>query len=119
TAFAQVRRTASTVVRRPQLFGDIRRVGAHRKCMAVVAHFRIDVEVVELRELPRQRMGVWRDLFAEQGQRWVAVPTYDVAQYLIVGAVLADQIEDVLDGRGDADAAGNRAGDWRGCRREP
>ena len=57
--------------------------------MAVVADFRVDVEVVELRELTNQRVGVGRDVLAEQRQRRIAVAARDIAEHLIVGSVFA------------------------------
>jgi hypothetical protein len=65
--------------------------------VAVVAHLRVDVEVVEQHELAGERVRVRRDLLSEQGQVRVAVPLRQVAQDLVVGAVLADDVEDVLD----------------------
>ena len=44
-----------------------------------------------------QGVGVGRHRVAEDGQAGVAVAGLDVPENLIVGAVLADDIEDVLD----------------------
>src|SRR4051794_36303461 len=61
--FAEVHAAAACVVRRPDLFDEIRGVGAQRERVTVVADFGIDVEIVERDELPRERVRVRRDLF--------------------------------------------------------
>ena len=65
--------------------------------MTVVADLGVDVEVVEDAELACERVRIRRDVVAEQAQRRVAVAPPHVAKHLIVGAVLADDVEDVLD----------------------
>jgi hypothetical protein len=47
-----------------------------------------------------QGVGVGRDLLAEEAEGRIAVALLEVAQDLVVGAVLADHVEDVLDGEG-------------------
>ena len=101
-ALAQVAPAAAPVVGRPDLLDEVGGVGPRRVRVAVVADLGIDVEVVEQDELPRDGMRVRRGLLAEQAQVRVAVPAFEVAEDLIVGAVLADDVEDVLDGRGIA-----------------
>ena len=53
--------------------------------------------MVEQREALRERVRVRRDVVAEQGQLRVAVAARVVAEDLVVGAVLAHDVEDVLD----------------------
>jgi hypothetical protein len=67
--------------------------------VSVVAHFSVDVEVVEEREVARDRVCVRRDLFAEERQRRIAIAARDIAEDLVVGAVLANDVENVFDRR--------------------
>ena len=76
--------------------------------MAVVADLGVDVEVVEEDERLRQRVRVRRDLLAEERQARIAVAAWHITEDLIVGTVLADDVEDVLDRRGLADHPRNR-----------
>jgi len=55
------------------------------------------IEVVEDPEGIGQGVGVRRDRGAELGQGGVAVALPDVAEFLVVGPVLPDDQEDVLD----------------------
>ena len=73
--------------------------------MTVVADLGIDVEVVEHAELARQCVCVRRHVVAEQAQRRIGVAAIEIAEHLIEGTVLADDVEHVLDRRGIADAA--------------
>ena len=66
------------------------------------------VEVVDQGELPDQRVLVRRDLFAELHQRRVAVAPDVVAEDLVVGPVLLDDVDDVLDRRRLADVVRDR-----------
>ncbi len=113
-ALAQVRRATARVVGRPELLDDVGGVRAHAPRVAVVADLGIDVEVVEDSKFASQRVCVRRDLLAEQAERRVAVGAFDVAEDLVVGTVLADHIEDVLDWRRRSDAPWNRR--RLGCR---
>ena len=60
---------------------------------------RVDVEVVEQHEFARQLVMIGRDVLAEQHQRGIAVAFLHVAEHLIVGAILLDDVDDVLDRR--------------------
>ena len=117
-AFAEIHAAAPAVVGRPQLLDHVGGVGAGRERVAVVADLGVDVEVVEQHELARQRVRVRRHLLAEDGQRRIAVALLEVAEDLIVGAVLADHVEHVLDRRGIADAARDRRRRRRAGRRQ-
>ena len=55
------------------------------------------IEVVEQHELLGQPVLVRRHVFAEHHQRRIAVALLHVAQHLIVGAVLLDDEDHVLD----------------------
>ena len=85
--------------------------------MAVVADLGVDVEVVEQDELAGERVGVGRDLLAEEAEARIAVAFRHVAEDLIVGAVFLDDVEDVPDRRCAADRARDRRG--RGSSRRP
>ena len=54
-------------------------------------------------------MLVGRHFAAENGQARIAVAALHVAEHLVVGAVLLDDVQDVLDGRAGADAGRNNA----------
>ena len=51
--------------------------------MPAVADLGVDVEVVEEHELPRERVGVRRDVVPEQAQRRVRVALVHVAEDLV------------------------------------
>jgi hypothetical protein len=53
--------------------------------------------VVEQREALGEEVGVRRQVAAEDREVRVAVATLVVAEHLVVGAVLAHDVEDVLD----------------------
>ena len=116
-AFAQVEAAALAVERRPQLLDGVGRVGRGRVGVAVVADLGVHVEVVEQHELARDRVGVRRHVLAEKRQVRVAVALGHVAEHLVVGAVLADHVEDVLDRRRLADAPRDRGALGRAGRR--
>ena len=107
-ALAQVEPAAVAVERRPQLLDGVGGVRRGREGVAVVADLGVDVEVVEQHELARDRVGVRRDVLAEEREVRVAVALRQVAEHLVVGAVLADHVEDVLDRRRLADPARDR-----------
>ena len=98
-ALAQIEPSAVAVVRRPQLLDGVRRIGCGREGMPVRAHLGVDVEVVEEHELPREGVCVRRHLLAEESEIGIAVAGRDVAEHLVVGTVLADHVEEVLDRR--------------------
>ncbi len=80
--------------------------------MPIAGDFAGVVEVVEHAELQRQLVNVGRDRFAVHGEFGIAVADglavlLEVAEDLIVGAILLDDVDDVLDaaigraGKGD------------------
>jgi ribosomal protein S16 len=71
--------------------------------MTVVADVGIDVEVVEEHETLCQPVGVGGHVAPEQRQRRIAVALREIAEHLVVGAVLSDDVEHVLDRRCAAD----------------
>ena len=89
-----------------EVVGDIGFVGP---LVAVGAEDAAAVEVVEQHELFGQLVVVGRDLAAEDAQVGSPSPCFDVAEDLIVGAVLFDDVEDVLEDGRLAVPLGNRA----------
>src|ERR1017187_148476 len=87
--------------------GGIGRVGPG---VAVDAYFAVAVEVVEDDILACKSMLVGRDLLAEDGDLGIAVRFFQVAELLIVGAIFFDDVDDVLDWSGHADALWNDGG---------
>src|SRR6185369_475623 len=102
---------AALVLTRRRL-GVLGIVTLHQPVMALSGVRADVVGVVVETELCGQRVLVRRGLLAKLRQGRVAVARSDVAEHLIVGAVLLDQQEDVLDGRRVTNARGN--GCWRG-----
>ncbi len=74
------------------------------------------VEIVEQHELLGEKVLVGGDILTEHHQRWVAVAARHVAEDLVVGAVLLDDVDDVLDERRVARTHGHRERrlGWRG-----
>src|SRR2546427_7830477 len=64
--------------------------------VAVGRNHAVYVEIVEQDPAPRDRMGVGGDGVVENGQARVAVPLGHVAEHLIVGAILPNDVNDVL-----------------------
>ena len=65
--------------------------------MPVGGDFALDIKVIEQHELAGQGVMVRRDRVGEEAQVRVAVAFLDVAEDLVVGAVLFDDVEYVLD----------------------
>ena len=92
-----VRPVAARVVLLPVLLNVIGDRGGTRPEVAVDRRLGVRVDVVEQREATHERMHVRRDPLAEQCQSGRAVAAVVVAKDLIVGPVLPDDEEDVLD----------------------
>ena len=123
------------VAARPAGEGALQVVGADRGRAPLVAVGAEDagaVGVVEQDELAGELVLVGGDPLAEDAQARVAVARRDVAQHLVVGAVLLDHVDDVLDrgsarrsararrgraGRGAAAGAPRRCARAGGCAR--
>ena len=82
----------------PGLLGVVAGDGRSGPDVPVAGDLAAVVEVVENAELPRQLVLVGRDVFAIHHQRRIAVGLADVAEELIVGAVLLDDVDDVVNG---------------------
>jgi len=70
-------------------------IRASREGVTVVAHFGVDVEVVQNDELTGECVGVGRHVLTEE-ERGVAVPATEIAEHLVVRAILANHVEQVL-----------------------
>src|SRR5262249_4377904 len=110
-ALAEIRTAAIRIHRLPDFLDDVGGVGGGGVRVAVEADVSIDVEIVEDDEVLRERVSVRRDVAPEARELRIAVAFAQVAENLIVGAVLANDVEDVLDGRAAADDAWNRRSD--------
>ncbi len=82
---------------RPRLVDVVAHPRRDRPAEAVGGHVGVGEEVVEQREAPRELAVVGRRVVVEQRQRRVAVALADVAEHLVVGAVLLDHVDDVPD----------------------
>ncbi len=98
----------AAIAERPDPLDEVAGIGPHRPFVAVGADLALDVEVVEQHELADQGVVVGRDGLGEQADARLAVAFGHVAEDLVVGAVLLDDVDDVLDRRGVADLRGNR-----------
>ena len=84
--------------------------GRRRPLVAVGAEDRAAIGVVEEDELADELVLVGRHLLAEDAQGRVAVAFGDVAEDLVVGAVLLDDVDHVLEDARLADALGHGPG---------
>src|ERR1022692_4325268 len=66
--------------------------------MSVAGDLSAVVEIVEHAELQSERVLVGRDVGAVERERWVAVADSQITEHLIIGAVLFNNVDDVLDG---------------------
>ena len=99
---------------RPGLVRVVGDAGRRDPGLTVGGHVRVRVEVVEQREAAGELVVVGRGVRAEQRQRRVAVPASEVAEHLVVRAVLLDHVDHVLD-RERASSGGAGAARARGC----
>ena len=81
------------------LFDIVGDVAFIRPLVALSAEGSVAIQIIEQHELLSQRVMIRRDLGAEHGERRVAVTALQIAQHLIVGAVLFDDVDDVLEQR--------------------
>ena len=81
----------------PCLFVVIGGDGRHRPHVAVARDFSAVIEIVEHAKLQREFVLVGSDVLAVHGERRIAVADFQIAQYLIVGSVFLEHVDDVLD----------------------
>ena len=94
---AVVRRAAAGVVDRRGLVVDVRAARGRAPLPAVLADLARAAEVVQVHEPLRQRVEVGRDRLRELGDARVAVAALDVAEDLVVRAVLFHDVDHVVD----------------------
>src|SRR2546430_1385671 len=102
-AFAGIRIFAVLVVavtHRPGLLDEIGGIGGHGPLVAIGADFALDVKVVKQHKVARQLVVVGSDALVEQAKARVAVAFGQVAEDLIVGAILLDDVNAILDRAG-------------------
>ncbi len=75
--------------------------------MTVGAHLGVDVKIVQQHELPRQGVVVRRYFFGKKTQARVTVTLRHISEHLIVGAILFDNVKNILYRRGPANRARN------------
>jgi hypothetical protein len=61
------------------------------------ADLAIDKEIIQRHEIARELMMNRRNIFAKQSQLWITVTAAQVAQNLIVGAILFDNVKTLFD----------------------
>ena len=94
---AVVRRAAAGVVDRRGLVVDVRAARGRAPLPAVLADLARAAEVVQVDESLRERVEVGRDHLRELRDARVAVAALDVAEDLVVGAVLFHDVDHVMD----------------------
>ena len=94
------------VAERPEFFHEIGGIRAHASFMSVGAHLALDIKIVEHHKLARELVVVGRDFFAEQTQARIAVALRHVAKDLVIGAVLLDDVNAMLDRAGITHSSG-------------
>ena len=67
--------------------------------MPIGTNIGIDVEVIEEDKVFRQLPVIWRGGLIEESQRRVTVADAEIAQHLVVSAILFDNVDDVLNRR--------------------
>ena len=85
------------VIDRISLLGRINRASSRTPLPALIADVGWVVKIVELDELFRQGMLIRRDEFGELGEVRVAIAGRQIAKDLVVGTVLFDDVDYVLD----------------------
>ena len=95
-------------------FHVIRSYAAVTPVVAVGALDAATIGVVQEGELADQSVLIRRDAFPENAKAGVAIAGGHVTQYLVVGAVLLDNVNDVLENTRFADALGTGCAGWSG-----
>ena len=92
---------AAAVHRRPRLLVVVARECARGPLVAVGADLAVHIEVVAQHPAPGEGVGIGCDAVVEDRERRIAVPRRHVAEYLVVGAVLTDDVNDMPNSRTD------------------
>src|ERR1700733_13174430 len=83
----------------PGLLREVGGVSGVTPLMSVLRDFTVAIQVVERHEVPRERVSVGSHVLAEQGESRIAIADSQIAENLVIGAVLTDDIDHVLDFR--------------------
>ena len=92
-----VRVLFAAVANLPGLFGVVAGDGRHRPNVTISGNLAAVIEVVQNAELASQLMLVGRNGFPIHAQRGIAIAGFQVAKNLVIGTILFDDIDDVLD----------------------
>ena len=98
TALVVVRVLIAAIADLPGLLGIVAGDGGHRPNVTISGNLAAVIEVVQNTELASQLMLVGCDGFPVHAQRRIAIARFQVAKNLVIGTVLFDDIDDVLDG---------------------
>ena len=99
---------AVAVAERPLLLDKVGSKGPHAPLMAVGADLTLHIEVVEQDKLAGQGVVIGGDLLRKQTERRVAAALRHVAEDLVVGAILLDDVDHMRDRACVAFGSGNR-----------
>ncbi len=77
--------------------------------MTVGADLRIGIKIVQQDKFRCQLVMVWCDSLGEQAQSGITISLQHVAEYLVVGAILFDNVKHIFDWAGLPGSAWNRA----------
>src|SRR5689334_14619506 len=86
------------VAQRPRTLVEVAGIRRGAPGMAVLRNLAVAIEVIEQHELLHDRVLIRRDVAAEQNQAGIAIAFRNIAENLVVRAVLLDDVEHVLDG---------------------
>ena len=96
TALKIVTALIAAVIDLPSLLIVVAGNRGHRPIMSIARDFAAIVEIVEQAELKRQLVLVRSYIGAVHRKRWIAVACFQIAEYLIVGAILFDDVDNVM-----------------------
>src|ERR1700741_5194552 len=77
-----------------RVVGDVR---SHRPVVTIGTYFGVDEESIEQPESLRQRMMIGRNAARKEDERGISITLRQVTEDLIVGTVLLDDVDDVLE----------------------
>src|SRR6185369_1730759 len=96
-AFVIVGSLAAAVIDLPVALGVIAGDSGYRPVVPVATDFAGVVEVVQHSKLERELVLVRSDIPTVHGERLISVAGFEIAKQLIVGAILLNDVDDVLD----------------------
>src|SRR5450759_4524529 len=87
------------VVARYRLLGVVSHIARHRPVVSIGTDFGVYEEAIEDAEPLRESVMVWRDAARKEDERRIPVRLTEIAENLIVGSVLLDDVDHVLERR--------------------